>query len=223
MAATERALRRHAPARAQAVPTVVHSVPRGRPRRARGPRARTRSRTLDARFLYYKESDGRTQVINPLISSTRTSATAWRRARPPPRVRLDLGRLAHRRLPVRRRHDLGLGVHERGGIFPLATYKDQRKSVAPGLRRGSSGRTCRPSTSPTRRRTTTRPASFGLSDAWTFAGGRGTLHVGASISRDIVTPVTNNLEHDEDSERLRPRMDLDPRRSGTSSTSRPRS
>ena len=36
--------------------------------------------------------------------------------------------------------------------------------------------------------------SFGLSDAWTFAGGRGTLHGGVSFSSDIVAPVTNNLE-----------------------------
>ena len=36
--------------------------------------------------------------------------------------------------------------------------------------------------------------SFGLSDAWTFAGGRGTLHGGVSFASDIVAPVTNNLE-----------------------------
>ncbi|MBI5444715.1 MAG: DUF3570 domain-containing protein, partial [Deltaproteobacteria bacterium] len=36
--------------------------------------------------------------------------------------------------------------------------------------------------------------SVGLSDAWTMAGGRGTLHLGASISRDIVSPVTTG-EH----------------------------
>ena len=36
--------------------------------------------------------------------------------------------------------------------------------------------------------------SIGLSDAWTMAGGRGTLHFGASISRDIVSPVTSS-EH----------------------------
>ncbi len=36
--------------------------------------------------------------------------------------------------------------------------------------------------------------AFGLSDAWTFAGGRGTLHGGVSFSSDIVAPVTNTLE-----------------------------
>ena len=56
--------------------------------------------------------------------------------------------------------------------------------------------------------------SIGLSDSWTMAGGRGTLHYGASISRDVVTPVTNDLKLAEGHERLRPRLDVGPRRAG---------
>jgi hypothetical protein len=40
---------------------------------------------------------------------------------------------------------------------------------------------------------------IGFSDAWTMAGGRGTLHYGVSSGRDLVEPVTNHLHLDRNS------------------------
>ena len=79
------------------------------------------------------------------------------------------------------------------GSIPLATYNDQRKSI--GLAWGKKVGSHLPSIDVSYSKENDYTArSVGLSDRWTFAGGRGTLHGGVSLSSDIVAPVTNNLE-----------------------------
>ena len=79
------------------------------------------------------------------------------------------------------------------GSIPLASYNDQRKSV--GLAWGRKLGAHLPSIDVSYSKENDYTArSFGLSDSWTLAGGRGTLHGGVNFSSDIVAPVTNTLE-----------------------------
>lgn len=149
--------------------------------------------TLDARFLFYKESGGRNQVLNPLIL-----------------YRPDLGP-GHGELDVQLGFDSLSGASPTGGYpsadvttsasgrtntnesFPLASYTDQRTSGSLAYRRKFGAHL--PSIDVSYSKENDYEArSLGLSDAWTMAGGRGTLHFGASISRDVVSPVTTG-EH----------------------------
>ncbi len=152
---------------------------------------------VDARFLFYKEADGRTQVLNPMIL-----------------LHQDLGGKAGA-FDLQLAYDSISGASPTGGYptldvttsasgntvaagkIPLANYQDQRKSVA--LSYGRKFGAHLPSIDVSYAKENDYTArSIGLSDAWTMAGGRGTLHFGGSISRDIVTPVTNGLTHDRD-------------------------
>lgn len=147
--------------------------------------------TLDARFLFYKESDGRNQVLNPVIF-----------------YKPDLG-LGNGELDVQLGYDTISGASPTGGYpsadqttsasgwtsttknFPQAEYEDSRGSGSLAYRRKFGAHM--PSIDVSYSKENDYEAkSLGLSDAWTMAGGRGTLHYGASVSRDVVTPVTND-------------------------------
>jgi hypothetical protein len=160
---------------------------------ALGAREAAAQSTLDARFLFYKESDGRNQVLNPLIF-----------------YRPDLGP-GHGELDVQLGYDSLSGASPTGGYpsadvttsasgstntsesFPQAAYSDSRKSGALAYRRKFGAHL--PSLDVSYSKENDYEArSLGLSDSWTMAGGRGTLHYGASVARDIVSPVTNG-EH----------------------------
>jgi hypothetical protein len=153
--------------------------------------------TLDARFLFYKESNGRNQILNPLIF-----------------FKPDLGP-GNGELDVQLGYDSLSGASPTGGYpsadvttsasgstntnesFPQAMYSDTRKSGSLAYRRKFGAHL--PSIDVSYSKENDYEArSIGLSDAWTMAGGRGTLHFGASISRDIVSPVTTgeNLAKD---------------------------
>ena len=148
--------------------------------------------TIDARFLFYKESNGRNQVLNPLIF-----------------YKPDLGP-GNGELDVQLGYDTISGASPTGGYpsadvttsasgwtstnenFPQAEYDDSRGSGSLAYRRKFGAHM--PSIDLSYSKENDYEArSIGLSDSWTMAGGRGTLHYGASISRDVVTPVTNDL------------------------------
>ncbi len=197
MAATERALRRalrHAQRRARNASRRRPSLPLlaagAGAFAARGAQAQSQ---IDAKLLFYKESGGRTQVINPLVNVHQDLGDAW--------GTLDL-LLAYDTIsgasPTGGYPSVDVTTSASGhtvaaGSLPLASYNDQRKSV--GLAWGKKLGSHLPSIDVSYSKENDYTArSVGLSDAWTFAGGRGTLHGGVDFSSDIVAPVTNNLQ-----------------------------
>jgi hypothetical protein len=192
VAATERALRRlrrraRKASRRSSIPFLAAGAGA---LAARGAHAQSQ---IDAKLLYYKESGGRTQVINPLVNVHQDLGDAW--------GTLDLllaydtisGASPTGGYPSVDVTTSASGHTSAAGSVPLATYNDQRKSV--GLAWGRKFGSHLPSIDVSYSKENDYTArSFGISDAWTFAGGRGTLHGGANFSSDIVAPVTNNLE-----------------------------
>jgi hypothetical protein len=196
VAATERALRRalrrarrraHRASRRPSLPLLAAGAGA---LAAHGAHAQSQ---IDARLLFYKESGGRTQVINPFVNVHQDLGDAW--------GTLDLllgydtisGASPTGGYPSIDVTTSASGHTSAGGSIPLATYNDQRKSI--GLAWGRKFGSHLPSIDVSYSKENDYTArSFGLSDAWTFAGGRGTLHAGVSIASDLVAPVTNKLE-----------------------------
>jgi hypothetical protein len=157
---------------------------------ARGANAQSQ---IDAKLLYYTESDHRTMVVNPLVNVHQDLGDAW--------GTLDL-LLAYDTIsgasPTGGYPSVDVTTSASGhtvaaGSVPLASYNDQRKSV--GLAWGRKLGSHLPSIDVSYSKENDYTArAVGLSDAWTLAGGRGTLHGGVSFSSDIVAPVTNSLE-----------------------------
>ncbi|MFI5181674.1 MAG: DUF3570 domain-containing protein [Thermoanaerobaculia bacterium] len=148
---------------------------------------------IDTRFLFYKESGGRTQVLNPIVS-----------------LQQDLGE-SRGVLGLQLAYDSISGASPTGGYpsldvttsasgktttsgnFPMAEYKDTRKSVSLSYARKLGDHL--PSVDISYAKENDYVArGAGISDSWTMAEGRGTLHLGVSIARDIVEPVTNTLQ-----------------------------
>jgi hypothetical protein len=152
---------------------------------------------LDFRYLYYQESNGRTKVLNPWIN-----------------LHQDFG-LKGGALSVLLGYDTISGASPTGGFptsdattsasgttstsIPLVAYNDTRKSATLGYAHKFGAHL--PSVDLTYSKENDYVArSAGLSDAWTLAHGRGTLHFGASLSRDVVTPVTTLVSQDKSSD-----------------------
>ncbi len=148
--------------------------------------------SVDMRLLYYKEDGGRTEVIDPVLL-----------------LRQDLGETLGQ-LNILASYNAISGASPTGGYptldvttsasgntvasgrFPLAQYEDHRHSVAATWQRRFGAHL--PSIDLSYSKENDYVARGGsLSDAWTLVGGRGTLHLGASFSRDTVSAVTNNL------------------------------
>jgi len=193
VAATERALRRlrrRARRAARRRPGLSFLAAGAGALAARGASAQSQ---VDAKLLYYKESGGRTEVINPLVNIHQDLGDAW--------GTVDL-LLAYDTIsgasPTGGYPSVDVTTSASGhtiaaGSLPLAEYKDQRKSV--GIAWGKKMGSHLPSIDLSYSKENDYTArSVGLSDAWTFAGGRGTLHGGVSFSSDIVAPVTNTLQ-----------------------------
>ncbi len=154
---------------------------------------------LDFRYLYYKEFDGRTQVLNPWVY-----------------LHNDFG-LKGGALSLLLGYDTISGASPTGehptadattsasgaasSSIPLVAYNDTRKSATLSYARKCGAHL--PSVDLSYSRENDYLArSTGLSDAWTLAQGRGTLHLGASFSRDVVTPVTTGVSQDKSSNAL---------------------
>ena len=158
---------------------------------------------LEFRYLFYQESGGRTAVSNPWLY-----------------LNQDFG-LKGGQLSLLLGYDAISGASPTGGYptadavtsasgtsssntkFPMAAYNDTRKSgtVAYARKFGAHLPSVDISYS-VENDYLSRGA--GLTDAWTMANGRGTLHFGAAISHDVVTPVITptipaRVDHDKSS------------------------
>ena len=146
--------------------------------------------SVDTRFLFYKESGGRTQVLNPVLL-----------------FRPDLGQ-DHGQLGLLLGYDAISGASPTGayptadvttsasghlinaGSIPQSNYSDSRKSASLTYERKFGSHL--PSVDITYASENDYVArGAGISDSWTMAGGRGTLHLGVAFSRDLVEPVKN--------------------------------
>ena len=154
---------------------------------------------LDFRYLYYQESGGRTKVLNPWIG-----------------LNQDFG-LRGGTLSLLLGYDTITGASPTGAYptidattsasaagsssIPLVAYEDTRKSVTAAYAHKLGAHL--PSIDISYSKENDYLArSAGVSDAWTLVQGRGTLHFGASISRDVVTPVTTKISSDKSSNAL---------------------
>ena len=142
---------------------------------------------VDLRLLYYQESGGRTQVINPELY-----------------VRQGLGG-TRGELQFFFGYDAITGASPSGAYptldattsasaagadsIPLVGYEDTRKAgtLSYSRRFGAHLPSIDVSLS---QENDYLSRGVGLSDAWTVAGGRGTLHFGLGVTSDVITPVT---------------------------------
>jgi len=146
--------------------------------------------SVDAQFLFYKESGGRTQVLNPLV--------LWNQdfGKDGGQLQLNLGYDAISgasptgAYPTSDVTTSASGTVTASGKIPQAEYSDARKSVGVsyGRRFGANLPTINLAYAQENDYTA---RSIGFTDAWTLMGGRATLHVGLAFSRDIVSPVKN--------------------------------
>jgi len=141
---------------------------------------------LEFRYLFYQESGGRTKVLNPWVH-----------------LNQDFG-LKGGQLSLLLGYDSISGASPTGGYptldattsasgatsssIPLANYVDTRKSATVSYARKFGAHLPSVDVSYSKENDYTARGA-GLTDAWTMARGRGTLHFGLAISRDIVTPV----------------------------------
>ncbi len=145
--------------------------------------------SVDAQFLFYKESGGRTQVLNPLI--------LWNQDFGKTGGELGLtlgydsisGASPTGGYPTSDVTTSASGTVTQSGNIPQAEYQDTRKSV--GLTYGRRFGANLPSVNLAYAQENDYTArGLGLSDSWTLVGGRATLHFGAALSRDTVSPVS---------------------------------
>ncbi len=145
--------------------------------------------SVNAQFLFYKESGGRTQVLNPVI--------LWNQDFGKSGGELGLtlgfdsisGASPTGGYPTSDVTTSASGTVTESGKIPEAQYTDQRKSV--GLTYGRRFGANLPTVNLNYAQENDYTArSIGLTDAWTLLGGRATLHFGVAFSRDTVAPVS---------------------------------
>jgi Protein of unknown function (DUF3570) len=146
--------------------------------------------SLDTRFLFYKESGGRTQVLNPVALLHEDFGDAYGQ------VNLLLGYDAISgasptgAYPTSQTTTSASGHLISAGSIPQTDYKDSRKSASLSYDRKFGAHL--PTVDITYAKENDYVArSVGVSDSWTMAQGRGTLHFGVSFARDLVEPVKN--------------------------------
>jgi len=152
---------------------------------------------LEFRYLFYQESGGRTAVSNPWIF-----------------LNHDFG-MKGGQLSLLLGYDSISGASPTGGYptldgttsasgatpssIPVANYVDTRKSATLGYARKFGANL--PSVDISYSEENDYLArGVGISDALTVGKGRGTLHFGVAISRDVVTPVTTRVSSDKSSD-----------------------
>ena len=152
--------------------------------------------SLEFRYLTYKESNQRTEVSNPWVF-----------------LNQDFG-LKGGRLTLLFGYDTISGASPTGAYptldattsasgassssIPVVAYNDTRKSVSASYGRKFGAHLPEVDLSYSKENDYVAREA-GLSDVWTIAKGRGTLHFGASVSSDVVTPVTTGVQHDKSS------------------------
>ena len=145
--------------------------------------------SIDAQFLFYKESGGRTQVLNPMILWNQDFGQSGQ-------LGLNLGydsitgASPTGAYPTTDVTTSASGTVTESGNIPQSSYQDSRKSV--GLSYGRRFGSNLPTVNLTYARENDYIArGIELSDSWTLIGGRATVHLGVALSRDIVSPVKN--------------------------------
>jgi hypothetical protein len=145
--------------------------------------------SVNAQFLFYKESGGRTQVLNPVIFWNQDFGKSGGQ------LSLNLGydsisgASPTGAYPTSDVTTSASGTVTANGQIPQAAYRDQRKSV--GLTYGRQFGANLPTVNLAYAQENDYTArGIGLSDALTLLGGRATLHFGAALSRDTVSPVS---------------------------------
>jgi hypothetical protein len=147
---------------------------------------------IDSRFLFYKESAGRTEVLNPVLFIQQDLGDRWGQLGVTLGYDAISGASPTGAYPTSDVTTSASGHLIQSGTFPSAQYRDRRKSLSLSWTRRFGAHM--PSIDVSYAKENDYVArGFGLSDAWTMAGGLGTLHYGIAISRDIVEPVTNRL------------------------------
>jgi hypothetical protein len=152
--------------------------------------------SVELRYLFYNESDGRTRVLNPTFLLHHEFSEAY--------GQIDL-LLSHDSIsgasPTGGYPTLsvttstsasGNSSTTAAGKIPMVQYTDERKSegVTYSRRFGAHLPTVDLSHSVEKDYIA---KGYGLSDAWTMFEGRGTLHYGFSLANDVVAPVTSTL------------------------------
>jgi hypothetical protein len=153
---------------------------------------------VDSRLLLYKESDGRTQVIDPLFFLHQDLGQS--------RGELDLiagfdvisGASPTGAYPSLDVTTSASGRTSANGEFPSADYTDRRGSLSAAYRRRFGSHLPQVDLSYSKENDYTAKG-VGISDAWTMLEGRGTLHLGLSASRDVVLPAGTSVERPKDS------------------------
>jgi hypothetical protein len=192
VAATERTLilRRRGRLVLQGMPWVVAGIG------VLGGRVARAQSSVELRYLYYGESEGRTKVMNPtfllhhefdekygqvdlLLSLDAISGASPTGGYPTLAVTTTTSAS-------------GNSTVNAAGKIPLVQYMDERKSE--GITWGRRFGAHLPTVDLTHSVEKDYIAQgYGLSDAWTMFEGRGTLHYGLSLADDTVAPVTNTL------------------------------
>ena len=151
--------------------------------------ASAQSSSIDVQFLFYKESGGRTQVLNPVVLWNHDLGSAGQ-------LGLNLGydsisgASPTGAYPTADVTTSASGTVTASGNIPQASYTDARKSAALSWsRRFGANLPVVNITYANENDYTAR--GLEVSDSWTLLGGRGTLHFGFALSRDIVAPVKN--------------------------------
>jgi hypothetical protein len=146
--------------------------------------------SVDTQFLFYKESGGRTQVLNPLILWNHDFGQSGGQ------LSLNLGydsisgASPTGAYPTSDVTTSASGTVTESGNIPEANYQDQRKSAALSYARRFGANLPTVNLNYAKENDYTA-RGFGLTDSWTMLAGRGTLHLGVALSRDIVSPVKN--------------------------------
>jgi hypothetical protein len=152
--------------------------------------------SVELRYLFYNESDGRTQVSNPnfllhhefsekygqidlLLSHDSISGASPTGGYPTLNVTTSTSASGHSSTTA-------------AGKIPMVQYMDERKSegITYSRRIGAHLPTVDLSHSVEKDYIA---KGYGLSDDWTMFEGRGTLHYGLSLADDMVAPVTSTL------------------------------
>jgi Protein of unknown function (DUF3570) len=148
--------------------------------------------SVDTRFLFYKESGGRTEVLNPLLRLHEDFGDTYGHADLILGYDAISGASPTGAYPTADVTTSASGHLIAAGNFPQAQYKDSRKSAS--LSYGRKFGANLPSIDISYAKENDYIArGAGFTDEWTFAHGRGTLHFGVALSRDTVIPVTNHL------------------------------
>jgi hypothetical protein len=151
--------------------------------------ASAQNSSVDVQFLFYKESGGRTQVLNPVVLWNQDLGSGGQLGLTAGYDSIS-GASPTGAYPTADVTTSASGTVTASGNIPQASYTDARKSA--GLTWSRRFGANLPTVNITYAKENDYMArGVEASDSWTLLGGRGTLHFGFALSRDIVSPVKN--------------------------------